>query len=313
MPIQALIVDPSAPDGMRLAQIPAPIPDTNEVVVEVHHVALNRGDLNDARSGRIPPGGVLGNDVSGVVSETASTGGGPAVGARVVALSQGAFAERVAVDVTALAEVPGECDLGDAASLPVAGLAALRALRACGPLSGKRVLVTGASGGVGRFAVQLAAKAGAYVIASVGSPERGEGLVELGAAEVVTGLQGIGAVEAVIENVGGPQLVASWQLLATGGNLQSIGWTSDEPATFPPYATIGPAKSLSSFLNEGPYSADLATLVDLLRDGVLTPQTGWRGPFEQLPDAVAALRARSVNGKAVLDLAAAGSHSMGRR
>jgi NADPH:quinone reductase len=110
------------------------------------------------------------------------------------------------------------------------------------------VLITGASGGVARFAVQLAAHAGAHVIASVGSVARGQGLGERGADEVVVGLDELKQpIHVILDNVGGPQLVAAWRLLAPGGSLQSIGWTSGEPAVFPPYSTIGPAKSISSF------------------------------------------------------------------
>jgi len=190
----------------------------------------------------------LGSDAAGVVVRAAAEGGGPAVGTRVVALTSGAFAERVAVDVSALAEVPQSVDLAEAAALPVAGIAALQALRAGGLAQGKRVLVTGASGGVGRFAVQLAAHAGAYVIASVGSLARGQDLAKAGADEVVVGLEGVHQpVDLVLDNVGGPQMVAAWELLAPGGSLQSIGWTSGEPAVFQPYSTVGPPKSLASF------------------------------------------------------------------
>jgi NADPH2:quinone reductase len=80
--------------------------------------------------------------------------------------------------------------------------------------------LTGASGGVGRFAVRLASIAGGHVIAAVGSAARGEGLAEAGADEVVVGLQGIGTpVDVVLDSVGGPHLVAAWQLLAPGGSL----------------------------------------------------------------------------------------------
>jgi NADPH:quinone reductase-like Zn-dependent oxidoreductase len=97
------------------------------------------------------------------------------------------------------------------------------------------VLITGASGGVGRFAVQLAAHAGAYVISSVGSAARGEGLAQRGADEVVVGLDGLDQpVDVVLDSVGGPQLVVAWRLLAPGGSLQSIGWTSG--------STTGPAE-----------------------------------------------------------------------
>jgi NADPH2:quinone reductase len=298
--VRALIVEPSAPAALRLAEVPEPAPGPGQVVLAVRHASLNHGDLNDARSGRVPPGAVLGSDAAGIVAAAAGDGA-PAVGARVVALAAGAFAERVAVDVGALAEVPESVDLAAAATLPVAGLAALRALRAAGPVLGKRVLVTGASGGVGRFAVQLAAHAGAHVIASVGSRERGAGLVR--ADEVVVGLDGVDRpVDVVLDNVGGPQMVRAWDLLAPGGSLQSIGWTSGEPAVFPPYATVGLPKSLSSFLIEGEAGADLTTLVRLVAEGSLGVQIGWRGPWERVDEAVDALRSRRVDGKAVLDV-----------
>jgi NADPH2:quinone reductase len=303
MSIRALIVDPSAPEALRLTEAPEPMAGSSQVLIDVHHVSLNYGDLNDARSGRVPAGAVLGSDAAGVVAQSAADGSGPEAGTRVVALAQGAFADRTAVEVDSLAEVPQSVDLADAAALPVAGLAALRALRAAGPLLGRRVLITGASGGVGRFAAQLAARAGAHVIASVGSVARGEGLAAKGADEVVVGLAGLDQpVEVVLDNVGGPQMVEAWHLLAPGGNLQSIGWASGEPAVFPPYSTVGSPKSLSSFLNEGEAGADLATLVRLVADRSLSVEIGWRGRWERIAEAVEVLRGRRLNGKAVLDV-----------
>ncbi len=301
--MRAVIVDRSAPGALRLAEVPEPVPGPGQVLIEVHHASLNYGDLNDALSGRVRPGAVLGSDVAGVVMRAAAGGGGPAVGSRVVASAAGAFAEYCAVRVGALAEVPPSVELADAAGLPVAGVAALQALRAAGPILGRRVLITGASGGVGRFAVQLAADAGARVIASVGSAARGEGLARLGAEQVVVGLDGVDQpVDVVLDSVGGRQLVAAWELLAPGGSLQSIGWTSGEPAVFPPYSTIGLAKSLSSFLIGGEVGAELAALVELLARGRLAVEVGWRGRWEQVAQAAEALRGRRVNGKALLDV-----------
>lgn len=301
--MRAIIVDPSAPAALRLADVPEPVAGPGQVLLEVHHASLNHGDLNDARSGRVAPGGVLGSDAAGVVVQAAADGSGPAAGTRVVALTPGAFAERVAVQVGALAEVPPSVALAQASALPVAGVAALQALRAAGAVLGRRVLVTGASGGVGRFAVQLAAQAGAQVIASVGSAARGEGLATVGADEVVVGLDGIDQpVDVILDNVGGAQLVAAWELLAPGGSVHSIGWAAGEPAVFPPYSTIGPPKSLSSFLIQGPAGGELATLVQLLAAGRLAVEVGWRGPWQQMAEAAEALLGRQVNGKAVLDV-----------
>jgi NADPH:quinone reductase-like Zn-dependent oxidoreductase len=303
MSVRALVVDPSASAAVSFSEVPEPEPGPSQVLVDVSHVSLNYGDLNDARSGRVPVGAVLGSDAAGVVVRAAADGTGPAVGTPVVALTEGAFAERVAIDVDALAEVPKAVDLAKAAALPVAGVAALRSLRAAGLGPGKRVLVTGASGGVGRFAVQLAAHAGAHVIASVGSTARAEGLGEAGADEVVIGLEGLRQpVDVVIDSVGGPQLVAAWNLLAPGGSVQSVGWTSGEPAVFPPYATVGAAKSLTSFVIEGNAGADLAILTELAAEGSLTVEIGWQGSWDRFAEAADALRGRRVPGKAVLQV-----------
>jgi NADPH:quinone reductase-like Zn-dependent oxidoreductase len=265
---------------------------------------LNYGDLNDARSGRVPAGAVLGSDAAGVVVQAAADGTGPAAGTPVVALTSGAFAERVAINVGALAPIPKGLGPAHAAALPVAGVAALRSLQAAGIGADKRVLITGASGGVGRFAVQLAARAGAHVIASVGSAARGDGLVEAGADEVLVGLEGLEEpVDAVIDSVGGPQLVAAWNLLAPGGSLQSVGWTSGQPAVFAPYATVGPVKSLTSFVIEGDTGADLTVLAELAAEGAVAVEIGWQGSWYRFDEAAEALRGRRIPGKAVLEIA----------
>jgi len=106
----------------------------------------------------------------------------------------------------------------------------------------------------------------------------------------------------VLDSVGGSQLVAAWQLLAPGGSLQSIGWTSGEPAIFPPYSTIGPPKSLTSFLIDSVVAAELDTLVRLVEKGDLPVEVGWRGPLDRFADAAGALRGRRVKGKAILDV-----------
>ncbi|MFF6954628.1 zinc-binding dehydrogenase [Streptomyces iakyrus] len=307
MSVRALVVDPSVSAAVRLAEVPDPVPGPGQVLVEVSHASLNYGDLNDARSGRVPVGAVLGSDAAGVVVQAAAGGTGPAVGTQVVALTAGAFAERVAVDVGALAQVPKGLRLAQAVALPVAGVAALRSLRAAGLGPDKRVLVTGASGGVGRFAVQLAARAGAHVIASVGSADRGQGLAEAGADEVLIGLEGLEGLErpvdVVVDNVGGPQLVLAWNLLAPGGSVQSVGWTSGQPAVFAPYATVGPAKSLTSFVIEGDVGADLAVLTELAAEGALGVEIGWQGTWDRFEEAAEALRGRRISGKAVLEVA----------
>ena len=111
--MRALVADPSRPQAVRLAEVAEPVAGPGQVLVEVHHASLNYGDLNDARSGRVPPGAVLGSDVAGVVLQAGD--GGPAPGSRVVALAPGAFGERVVAEAGSLAEVPATVGLAQAA------------------------------------------------------------------------------------------------------------------------------------------------------------------------------------------------------
>ncbi|MEV1173696.1 zinc-binding dehydrogenase, partial [Nonomuraea sp. NPDC049784] len=228
-------------------------------------------------------------------------------GARVAAFGAGAWAERAAFGTDSIAVVPEQVDLVRAAALPMTGLTALRSLRAAGPALGSRVLVTGASGAVGRLAVQLARRSGAHVIASVSRPERARRLTETPAAgsatvEVVVGLDGVEPVDIAIETVGGPTLVTAWSLLKPGGNLQSIGWASEQSAAFPPNSTfsLGPAKSLNSFGDVAAPAADLAQLLALVATGELSVEIGWHGSWGDLEGAKAAQLDRSVAGKITL-------------
>ncbi|GAA2366158.1 zinc-binding dehydrogenase [Streptomyces cuspidosporus] len=303
--MRALLYDPEAPQGLRLGEAPEPVPREAQSLIEVHAASLNFGELA-YREERARPGQVLGWDAAGVVVRPAADGSGPAAGTRVVCFGPpGAWAERRAVDLADLAMVPEAVELGAAATLPGAGVSALQAVRRLGPVLGRRVLITGASGGLGRFAVQLAALAGAYVIAAVGSARRGEGLRELGADEVVVGLDGVRApVFGVLDNVGGPLLAEAFSLVEPGGSALSIGKASRRPTSidFERERLAGGDRRLEPFVVRSPFGPDLAYLAGLVAAGRLDPQIGWRGPWERAPEAVAALLGRRVRGKAVLDV-----------
>jgi NADPH:quinone reductase len=304
--MRALIYDPAAPQRIRLGEVPEPVPAESQVLIKVSAASLNFVDLAYLAE-RKQPGDVPGVDAAGVVVRAAEGGSGPPVGTRVAGFGPGgAWAELRAVDTADVAVLPDSIDFGAGCAVPAAGVTALQAMRRLGSVLGKKVLVTGASGGVGRFAVQLAARAGAHVIASVGKPARGDGLIDLGAAEVIVGTDGLREpVYGVLDNVGGDLLAEAFRLVEPGGLALAIGKASRRPTTidFEQERLNGGGKGLEVFVIATPLSHDLSHLLELLERGELDPQIGWRASWQQAADAAAALLERRVAGKAVLDIA----------
>jgi NADPH:quinone reductase len=254
------------------------------------------------------PGWRPGWDLAGIVRVAAP--GGPAAGSRVVGvLTGGAWAERVAIRGDWLAELPPKVSFAQAAALPVAGLTALRVLRLGPDILGRRVLITGAAGGVGRFAIQLARMGGAEVTAIVGSPERAAGLEELGAATVVTSHDQLeGRYDLILESAGGESLARLATMVHPDGTLVMFGNSSRQQTTFNVSDVYSRgAVRLQSFLifpglAKDPPGRDLAYLAGLVADGRLDPHVAGELPWEQMPEALGRLAGRTVPGKLVLTI-----------
>ena len=267
----ALLHDPDAPHGLRLGETAEPEAGPGQVLVEVRAVSLNFGEV--AFVDRRAPGDVPGWDAAGIDVAT---------GARVISFGWGGgWAQRRVADAANVAQVPDDVSFEAAAALPVAGVTALRAVRRLGSVVGRRVLVTGASGGVGGFAVQLLALTGAEVVAlsrRVDAVPRAAGAASsprdagaslpapdssrAGTVDVVGDLADVAPVDFVLDNVGGPLLATAVSRLTPGGLALSIGQASLEPTTldFEDLRMQGGA-TLEAFGVGDHFAADLATLL----------------------------------------------------
>lgn len=288
-------------------QVDEPEAGANQVVIAVEAFSINRGETFLLRNPK--PGWRPGKDVAGRVVAAAANGAGPAVGERVVAHAEhSGWAERVAVDVDSVATLPESVPTTTAAALPLAGLTALRLLRVAGSVAGRRILLTGASGGVGHYLVELVAHQGGEVTAVTSSAERGARLLELGAADVVSDIaSAAGDFDVVMESIGGEVLASALRRLRPGGLAIWFGQASEQPPTLdffdwsvPLDITIRRFGYQPSDRSDG---ADLATLVGIVDRGDLHPEIGLTRPWTDTSDAIAALLNREIRGNAVLLIA----------
>jgi len=301
----ALVNTPNGPAPVEIQELPEPKPAQNEALVAVHSFGLNRGELTLLRIR--PAGWRPGQDIAGTVLQAAADGSGPKAGTRIVALLDWhGWAERAAVPVHRLAALQDKVSFAQAAALPVAGITALRTLRHGAPLLGKRVLITGAAGGVGNLAVQLALRSGARVTGIVGSRERGSVVASLGAQEIVESIdKAPGNCALILESVGGASLASAIKKLSPRGVVVVFGNSSGETTefSFRDFGTANNARiqAFHSFASgpEEEFAPDLALLAALVAEGALRPEIGAERSWRDLPNTLAELRERRINGKAV--------------
>jgi NADPH:quinone reductase-like Zn-dependent oxidoreductase len=223
-------------------------------------------------------------------------------------LPEGAWAERVVIPTHALAELPDKVTFSQAATFPVAGLTALYALGKRGALLAHRVLVTGATGGVGNFAVQLARLGGAHVTASVRRAEQVAALRQVGAHEVVVGdeIAASPRYDLVIESVGGRTLGTALAALERGGVCVTLGVSASSEVTFDTRTFFaGGRATLYGFylfveLGNEPAGVGLRRLAELVAAGQLSPQISLERPWTEISQVAQDLMARRYPGKAVL-------------
>ncbi|MEU4835961.1 NADP-dependent oxidoreductase [Streptosporangium sp. NPDC023615] len=300
---------PGGPEVLELAEGPLPEPGPGQALVRVEASSLNPIDLS-ARAGRLVQAGLmppmprfgLGWDVAGRIDVTGPGAtrfqiGDAVVGLRDLLFAGGAHAEYVVLDETALAPAPASVPLADAATLPLNALTADRALALTGLEPGRTLLVTGASGGVGGFALQLAARRGLRTVA-LARPHDADRVRALGADEVVTSADDLGpAVREIVP--GGVDAVIDAAILGITAHqaLRGGGVFVALVAPFAPPPIRGTRVVVQEVLADGERLAELARYVD---DGVLTLRVAHTFPLDRSREAHELLEKGGVGGRIVL-------------
>jgi len=317
------------PDRLELTDVPAPVPAAGEVLVRVRATSVNPYDWHllrgEPRVARLMPGlvglrapkfPVPGCDLAGQVQATGQGVTQFRPGDDVFALvSHGCYAEYVTVPETMLARMPGSLSFEQAAAVPMAALTALTGLRDTGRVeSGQQVLVNGASGGVGTFAVQLARAFGARADA-VCRAVNAELARSLGAGEVIdrgsADFTRCGKrYDLLLDIAGTRQVPACRRVLTPAGAMVVIGGPAGR--WLQPAGHVLAAMAMSPLVRQrvalaqtviGPgCQEDLRTLAKLADDGCLSPVIGARYPFARLPQAITDQESGRIPGKVVITL-----------
>lgn len=293
--------------------LPAVLP--NECLIRVSAFSMNRGEVRYAQDNE--PGTPIGWDVAGVVEKTADDGSGPPTGTRVVAFCarMNGWAERVAIPSDFLAPIPESVADAHAATLPVAGLTALHCIEKGSRFLGNRVLSTGATGGVGLFAMQLAKLAGADSIAQVRKPEQEAFVRMYGADDVIVTSTGeeagrLAPYRLIVDGVGGEMLGNLLKFVGKGGTIVNYGVSGGDQtkiALYPDLFGNGGQRTLygltlyTEIEFESP-SSGLSRLLSLAEKGCLKPHIGMEESWYKTGEVAAALLERKFSGKAVLHI-----------
>lgn len=318
--IRAVVVDPSLPERLVIREVSYPVVSPSEVLVRVKAISLNRGEIRNvsgAEEGYKP-----GWDFAGVVEREAADGSGPHVGSRVAGLlSSGSWAEVIAVPTNRLAELPESVSFAQAATLPIAGLAALWMLEYRGFLLDRLVLVVGASGGVGYFACQLARQAGARVVGVVRQADHQAIVQEAGVDRVVVSedlveAREFGPYDLILESVGGRSLTNALEMLAPGGFCINFGTSGDDAVTFDTrqFYFKGGATfygfNIFYELDHKPVPDDLSRLARMIADGRLRAHIDVETTWTRIGEVAQQLLSRRLAGKAVLHVSDEGQLSV---
>jgi NADPH:quinone reductase-like Zn-dependent oxidoreductase len=310
------------PEVLHRAHMPRPQITDGQVLVQVHAAGVDRGVWHVMRGtpylGRLafglrrPKRPVLGFDLAGTVAAVGAQVTGFSVGEEVYGFGRGAFAEYAAIPTSSLAAKPANLSFAQAAVVPVSAVTALQGLRDAGRLqSGQRVLITGASGGVGSYAIQIAKALGAEVTA-VASTAKLDLVRALGADHVLDYTRqdfadGTHRYDLILDIAGNPSIRRLRRALTPTGTAVIVGGEGGGKITGLRRQLTGLALSplvrqrLTTFVGTV-RTADLHELTDLIESGAITPTLDRAYPLDQVPDALRQLEAGTVRGKVAIIL-----------
>ena len=310
-------------DVLQLKQIPKPRISADEVLVRVHAAGLDRGTwhvttglpyaLRLAYGLRAPKNPVPGLDLAGTVVAVGAAVTRFSTGDQVFGVGKGPFAEYAAAREGQLARKPANVSFEQASVVPVSGCTALQALRTAGPIApGRKVLILGASGGVGSYAVQLAKAAGA-VVTGVCSTVKMDLVRSLGADHVLDYTSqdfadGAEHYDLILDIAGNPTLSRLRRALTRTGTAVITGgeeggsWTGSMDRQFRALALSPFIRQRLTMVIGTEGSADLEHLAVLLENGTIRPAIDRSYPLEQVPDAMRYFDAGKTRGKIVITI-----------
>jgi NADPH:quinone reductase-like Zn-dependent oxidoreductase len=320
------------PDVMQVDDIPAPTPGDRDVLITVRAASLNPIDFK-LRDGKVkfiakpPLPTTLGCDVAGVVAATGKDVTrwkvGDEVFVRLEKHRMGALAEQALADESVIAAKPARLSFEEAASIPLAGLTALQALREKANVQpGQRVLVHAGAGGVGSLAIQVARRLGAHVLAT-GSTKNLELIRSLGAHEAVDytvdgAVEQLRDLDVVFDTLGGDSEIRSLAQVRPGGIVVGVSGMPDVafartsmPAFIRPVIWLATMRRRRAAKKAGaefrylfmrPDGAQLAELGSWIDDGSLRPLLHRTYPFAEVREAFAELERGRARGKIVVTL-----------
>jgi len=311
--VKAVVYDKRmSPDSLVVREVERPVPGDHEVLVKIFAVSVNAADYRSMQMGLIPKRKIFGTDIAGKVEAVGKNTQKLKVGDEVFGDTSGSgfggFAEYVCVPENALALKPASVSFQDAAALPMAAVTALQALRDLGSIKpGQKVLIYGAGGGVGTFAVQLAKHFGAEVTAVCGT-KNVELVRSLGADRVIDYTREDFAkscerYDLLVAVNGNRSLPVYKRALAPGGVFVMVGGALSQvigTLLFGPVMSIGGKKM--RLLVAKPDPKDLEFVINLVVEGKVKPVIDRSYPLQDTAQAVRYARQGHARGKVIIDM-----------